>query len=53
MQRTSQGFRFCPAISGIGSLAVTASAALQEVRGGKILGMVDFINLNGVKKKCL
>jgi 4-hydroxy-2-oxoheptanedioate aldolase len=36
VQRTSQGFRFCPAISGIGSLAVAASAALQEVRGGKI-----------------
>ena len=36
VQRTSQGFMFCPAISGIGSLAVAASAALQQVRGGKI-----------------
>src|SRR5208283_492505 len=36
VQRTSQGFMFCPAISGVGSLAVAASAALQEVRGRKI-----------------
>ena len=36
VQRTSQGFVFCPAISGIGSLAVAASAALEEVRGRKI-----------------
>jgi 4-hydroxy-2-oxoheptanedioate aldolase len=36
VQRTAQGFMFCPAISGIGSLAAAASTALQEVRGGKI-----------------
>ncbi|MGB8829694.1 MAG: aldolase/citrate lyase family protein [Dehalococcoidales bacterium] len=36
VQRTSQGFVFCPAISGIGSLAVAASAALEQVRGRKI-----------------
>jgi 4-hydroxy-2-oxoheptanedioate aldolase len=33
VQRTAEGFMFCPAISGVGSLAMAANAALQEVRG--------------------
>jgi 4-hydroxy-2-oxoheptanedioate aldolase len=36
VQRTAEGFMFCPAISGVGSLAVAANAALQEVRGGRL-----------------
>ena len=35
LQRTTEGFMFCPSFGGVGSLAIAASAALQEVRGGK------------------
>jgi 4-hydroxy-2-oxoheptanedioate aldolase len=36
IQRTSQGFIFCPAICGVGALAIAANAALQEVRGERM-----------------
>ena len=36
LQRTAEGFVFCPAMSGLGPLAMAASAALQEVRDGKL-----------------
>ena len=36
LQRTAEGFMFCPAICGVGALAIAANAALQEVRGGNM-----------------
>jgi 4-hydroxy-2-oxoheptanedioate aldolase len=33
VKRTAEGFVFCPAISGLGSFAMAAAAALQEVQG--------------------